>query len=655
MSGDEEPVRGVAGLLRQLWLGLSAYRLFPGSPDRPGFVAAAERISAAARTALALGAVDVEVRSEGFVLGGELLPGDGSMDRLARACFERGVERLVVVAVPDGLDLDRTYAVLSMPQEDLREAGGAEEALREAGVTSIVLSPLGPAPVEGADHVPDDMTGIRATRIPDAETMTSQLMTGDLSGTPGDQAEVLLDRIRVLVSELSVEAGREIDLHSTVHDVVSELPAGLRRSLVEILVDRVREDPLAERLIGAMSNAELTRALVDLGRDGRRDPVELARQLAEAGVRHVDIVDLTSALEAGREEAGTILAGLEQLGIDLTEGGPESASGSVTDAIGAYLAATERDDVREVQATLPRTDEQRRGTAVLSLRDYLSLEEDADRLGEVLHLWAGELGQALRSRDPRRVRSLLDAAHEALGGPGEREREYLFDAYVREALQPDLLMEVVMASQADEAFSLQELLAPLGDRAVEVLLDLLAAEPDRHRRAVLLAALRQVARGHVGPVAARLRDPRWYVVRNAALLLGSAGETGVLDLLAPAARHETPQVRKEAVQALLAAGGIQAVPHLRGLAEGGAEDVRSMAVSALGAIRAPESAAALAAVAAASDSRGIRNMAFDQLAQGPDGVEVLRHLASTDARPRPPWSLRRRARRLVRRARGSAP
>lgn len=655
MSGDEEPARGVAGLLRQLWLGLSAYRLFPGSPDRPGFVAAAERISAAARTALALGAVDVEVRSEGFVLGGELLPGDGSMDRLARACFERGVERLVVVAVPDGLDLDRTYAVLSMPQEDLREAGGAEEALREAGVTSIVLSPLGPAPVEGADHVPDDMTGIRATRIPDAETMTSQLMTGDLSGTPGDQAEVLLDRIRVLVSELSVEAGREIDLHSTVHDVVSELPAGLRRSLVEILVDRVREDPLAERLIGAMSNAELTRALVDLGRDGRRDPVELARQLAEAGVRHVDIVDLTSALEAGREEAGTILAGLEQLGIDLTEGGPESASGSVTDAIGAYLAATERDDVREVQATLPRTDEQRRGTALLSLRDYLSLEEDADRLGEVLHLWAVELGQALRSRDPRRVRSLLDAAHEALGGPGEREREYLFDAYVREALQPDLLMELVMASQADEAFPLQELLAPLGDRAVEVLLDLLAAEPDRHRRAVLLAALRQVARGHVGPVAARLRDPRWYVVRNAALLLGSAGETGVLDLLAPAARHETPQVRKEAMQALLAAGGIQAVPHLRGLAEGGAEDVRSMAVSALGAIRAPESAAALAAVAAASDSRGIRNMAFDQLAQGPDGVEVLRHLASRDARPRPPWSLRRRARRLVRRARGSAP
>ena len=80
-----------------------------------------------------------------------------------------------------------------------------------------------------------------------------------------------------------------------------------------------------------------------------------------------------------------------------------------------------------------------------------------------------------------------------------------------------------------------------------------------------------------------------------------------------------------------------------------------MAVSALGAIRGPESAAALAAVAAASDSRSIRNLAFEQLAQSPDGLEVLRRLTSRDVRPRPPWSVRRLARKLVRGVRGSAP
>src|SRR5207247_7163022 len=120
-------------------------------------------------------------------------------------------------------------------------------------------------------------------RLPAALRLASQLPIDVLAGAPEPRAEALFERLRGLVSDLSIEAGREIDLHATVHDVVTELPPELRRSLVELLVDRVRDDPLAERLIGTMSNAELTRALVDLGRDGRRDPVELANHLAAAG------------------------------------------------------------------------------------------------------------------------------------------------------------------------------------------------------------------------------------------------------------------------------------------------------------------------------------------------------------------------------------
>ncbi len=44
MSEQTEREQAVVALLRQLWLGLSAYRLFPGALERPGFVAAVERI-----------------------------------------------------------------------------------------------------------------------------------------------------------------------------------------------------------------------------------------------------------------------------------------------------------------------------------------------------------------------------------------------------------------------------------------------------------------------------------------------------------------------------------------------------------------------------------------------------------------------------------
>jgi len=308
-EGDAR-VPQVAAVLKQLWLGLAAYRLYPGSVDRPGFVAAVERIGAAARTALASGPVDVEVRGDLMVLEGVELPDDDHLQKLALACFERRVERLTVVGVPDASELERLYAVLSRGVDDLDRDGGAGEVLRSRGVEALELSRVGPAPVEGADHTPEGMEPEPgAARGPIADVLASELMVEDLHGTTDDQAETLLSRLGVLLSERSSEAPSPIDLNMAVHDMVTELPAELRRSLVDRLVERVRTDPVAERLIGTMSNAELTRALIDLGRDGRRDPVQLARQLAQAGVRRLDIVDLTAALAAGHEDAGTIVMG----------------------------------------------------------------------------------------------------------------------------------------------------------------------------------------------------------------------------------------------------------------------------------------------------------------------------------------------------------
>ena len=87
MSGGDRAGE-VSELLRQLWLGLAAYRLFPGSSTRPGFAAAVERIHESVRSALEAGPIDVEVRSEGFVLAGTPMPRNESTERLARACFE---------------------------------------------------------------------------------------------------------------------------------------------------------------------------------------------------------------------------------------------------------------------------------------------------------------------------------------------------------------------------------------------------------------------------------------------------------------------------------------------------------------------------------------------------------------------------------------
>jgi hypothetical protein len=647
MEGESREQR-VSALVRQIWLGLSAYRLYPGATDRQGFVDASERIATAAELALLDGVVDVEVHGEGLWLDGRPLPAEDAIGRLALACFERRVERVLLREVPGPAELAQLFDVLSLPPGDLRDPGAAEDRLQATGVTSIELLRIGPAPVAGADHVAEDLGEPTAVEIPTGDVLASELMVEDLGGDAGQQAETILARLRSLSEQLNVEPARGIELHTAFHDAIGRFPDDVRRSLVELLVERVAEDPLAQRLIGAMSNAELTRALVDLGRDGRRDPVELARSLAANGVRHLDIVDLTSALEAGQEEAGTIVAGLERLGIDLS--GPR-ISGSVTDVLAEYLSATGSDDARSVNRALGDAEEQQ--ASLLAFADYLSLEADLERLGEVLDGWASALGHSLRERDRSRIGVLVDAARRPLANAGD-DRSALFETSARNALDVDALLELAPPPEEGEPSPLPGLLAPFGDLGVDVLLDALAEAEDRDRRALLLSVLRQAASGHVGPVAARLDDPRWYVVRNAVTLLGSAGGADVLDSLAHVARNGAPPVRREAARSLVLAGGPAAAPHLVDLAVNGGDEIEHLAVVALAALTGPEAASALAEIARTSSSRALRQEALDVLGGRPDSDALLEDLASGATRPRLPWALRRHARRLLRERRKGA-
>lgn len=640
--------RSVVAVLRQLWLGLSTYRLYPENPNRPGFADAVERIGGAVDEALALGPVDVEIRGDRFVLGGTPVPNEDALERLALACFERRVERLAVSARPDAAGLEILYGALSRPPAELEEAGGIERVLEEHRLGFVSLSPIGPGTVEEADHVPAGLAEAQEQRL-DADVLASELMIEDLHGSPADQAETLLARLRTLIGEGAPGPVPAIELHSSIHDVLTGLQSDVRRSLVEMLVERVPEDAVAGRLIGTMSNAELSRSLVDIGAGGGRDPVELARRLSSAGVRQVDIVDLTKALEAGHEDAGTIVAGLEQLGIDLGERGAGLGGGSVMELLSEYLTATAGDDAGAIRSGMGAADEEMHAAQVLAVADYLALETDLERAGEALGIWSAELSRAVAARDDREVHALLNPVRETLTGGGE-DRPALFDSYVRKALTREAVLTAVAAEVEDGKPHLASVLAPFGRHGVEVLLDLLAEEQDRQRRALLLGALRRIAPSHPDAVVARLRDERWYVVRNAVSILGSAPNPSVLPRLAEVATHPAGEVRREVPEAMANAGGADAASHLRRLAIEGPHDVRAAALTSLATLVGPEASEGLAEVVRASHDRGQRARALESLAGRPDGAEALRRLLSGEGGPRLPWHWRRQVRRRLSRA-----
>jgi hypothetical protein len=240
------------------------------------------------------------------------------------------------------------------------------------------------------------------------------------------------------------------------------------------------------------------------------------------------------------------------------------------------------------------------------------------------------------------------------GDDSASEKKAVVDATLHRVLSRDMLAELVSVAEDGKAESTIRLLIPFGDVAVDDLMDDLAEERDRGRRAVLLAILCEVARGHHHRVARRLADPRWFVARNAVTVLHRSGGKDVVPLLAEATRHQEPAVRREAARGLLAVAGLEALPELMMLAVDPDESVRSTVISAMGGSSNPGAAAALGRLVRTLHDQGDRRRAIDALARhpAPEAVDTLAELASARSRPKLPFRVRRYAKSLSKRRRG---
>jgi hypothetical protein len=106
--------------------------------------------------------------------------------------------------------------------------------------------------------------------------------------------------------------------------------------------------------------------------------------------------------------------------------------------------------------------------------------------------------------------------------------------------------------------SLGNLITAVGTTFVDPILDRLAEEKNRSIRYFFIQCLKGM-----GPVVAdravqRLRDPRWYYLRNLLALLREVGDPATAGLIRPLFRHSHPKVRHEALKAGLALKDAQA-------------------------------------------------------------------------------------------------
>ncbi|MDQ3990778.1 MAG: HEAT repeat domain-containing protein, partial [Actinomycetota bacterium] len=621
-------------LLHQLSIGLSAYRLFPGNLEQAAFVAAVERVQAAARRALAAtgGPVMAALSGTAFVTRAGQIPHDEIIDRLALACYERRAERIQVRAAPTAEELAALYEGLSMPAEEVAGMGGLDAILHVRGVASVVLGEVGVAAGDGS--------GIE---VPQEERKVWEQLAGllfqsedpadeDASADAAARAESLFRQFQQVLAGLPEGLVDDIRVYRKLHEVVASLPSTVRRGLAAKLLDAAGTDVMASRVVGSLTDAELSRLIVDLASEGDADPLEMARSLVEDGGRRESLVPLTAALRDGREEAGTILTGPETEAAELDM---SSASETVSDLLARGLVSMVEDDLRDMMAAFPVTQRDHATLALTSLGDYLRLEDDMAPLGQALEVWTEAVRTALRAHEGGEVERLLGPVRAARGAEGSgSEREELIGLHFRRVLDASVVEDLVRSTKDDDIAAAERLLVPFGGEAVDGLMDLLSEESDRSRRALLVGLLVRLAPGHTHRIVQRLRDARWYVVRNAITVLRRSDVPDVVSLLVEASRHGNAKVRKEAVLGLASVAPAEALRVLKSLAGDSDADVRQVVVTAMGGIVAPAATEALVEVARSSGDVEDRRRALDELARHP-APEALAALHRLSGRERP--------------------
>ncbi|MFQ5896893.1 MAG: HEAT repeat domain-containing protein [Candidatus Methylomirabilia bacterium] len=172
---------------------------------------------------------------------------------------------------------------------------------------------------------------------------------------------------------------------------------------------------------------------------------------------------------------------------------------------------------------------------------------------------------------------------------------------------------------------LVSLLGHLGPSAASLLLERLKEEQRSAQRRILVEALIHQEQTAVPFLLDALEDRRWYVVRNAAFIVGKIGVEEAINPLARLLKHEDNRVRWEVVKALGQIGGPQASQPLLDALQDTDGMACQYAIAALGELKEAKAAAGLTRIASRHKDWDLRKAAILALGQvgGVDAVSLL--------------------------------
>jgi HEAT repeat protein len=257
--------------------------------------------------------------------------------------------------------------------------------------------------------------------------------------------------------------------------------------------------------------------------------IEYARDAAETEDDSTD--KIFSLLTSARDIRETRQAAAENVGSQLDDFAAGSGLGGLAD---------------EIRLSLKPDSIETHGREVL--RGIFASVNRPERFARLLRIWGGRVVQHLRQQEYGRAIDVVEIVRkDPPYDPGFEES--VVGAVARLVTRP-LLDGVVAAMDTDDRDVSIRFLATLGPPATRRLIEVLADEQDGSRRRPLIDLLTVLGREDPKPLLSSLSDPRWYVVRNVASVLGKAGSSAAVKPLKRVLHHDDGRVRVEVLRAL---------------------------------------------------------------------------------------------------------
>ncbi len=343
--------------------------------------------------------------------------------------------------------------------------------------------------------------------------------------------------------------------------------------LINHLLPQLGEEPFCVELLSQFTSYEISAVFSHLLPEVPEMIPRTAEYLRSIGFSEDELEDALEALREKLLESGEIpdeLLDALETAFEADHAGESQRKLPTLEEVAEFFKEYSEEDIRQISSISEmNTERERLVESTPVMLNLFRRGEKIDNLPQVVNelvenFWGllehNELGQAALIVEEFRTRlGMLDPVY----APFRDQMVMLVNEAANHITMSGIIRKVY-PSWSDPVVQrdFETYLQVLGEAGINALVNVLGSEEDMNLRKFILDTLVKHGKNYVHLLGSRIKDHRWYLVRNVISVLGRFRSREVLPYLRETLYHPNPRVRAETIRALGCMGVFEATDML---------------------------------------------------------------------------------------------